>query len=169
MERRLTLDTGKYYFGAAYNTVYNIPNQAYFFAVSAPVGEDAFNIATTDIPTSSSTLAYQKLNSIPYFNSNKREEMYSITFTLDRTSEVCLGWQVDLTMGSPTKEFRASTVKLVCLETEQPNNIEQHNANPLSSQRQQAYDIQGRPISQSMLRRGIYIVREGLKVHKVLK
>jgi hypothetical protein len=38
---------------------------------------------------------------------------YGITFTVKKKQEVVLGFQVDLTAGSPTQEFRADEVKLL--------------------------------------------------------
>ena len=54
-----------------------------------------------------------------YFNSNTREEMYPLYFTLDTPTDVYLGWQVDFTQGASAQEFRASQVKLVCLQSAQ--------------------------------------------------
>lgn len=106
--RCVHLDAGEYYFGATYNTVYNFSNAAYFFA--------ATQLETTaKLPTASTTLACRQLNSVPYFNSNTREEMYPLYFTLSEPADVYLGWQVDFTQGATAQEFRASQVKLVSL------------------------------------------------------
>ena len=110
--RCVHLNAGDYYFGAAYNTVYNFNNAAYFFA--------ATQLETTaNLPTASTTLACRKLNTVPYFNSNTREEIYPLYFTLNAPADVYLGWQVDFTQGASAQEFRASQVKLVCLQSAQ--------------------------------------------------
>ncbi len=165
--RKVALDAGKYYFGASYNTVYNMSDAAYLFASTALTSTDA-------LPDASTTVASRKLNSTPYFNSNKREEMYPITFTLNEPAEVYLGWQADLTQGSSTQEFRASNVKLVCIEEmDEPTGIHLTDGAAVSSSMTRYYDLEGRQVangsaSSSNLKKGIYLIRQGDNVKKVL-
>ena len=98
--RKITLPAGKYYFGAAYNTTYNMSAQAYMF-VSTQL------CATADIPTQS--IAYY-----PISQCTGDFTTQGLYFQLDAESEVYIGFQADLLNGSPTQEFRAEQV---CLYT----------------------------------------------------
>ena len=98
--RKVTLPAGKYYFGAAYNTTYNISQQAYMF-VGTQLSE------TADIPTEA--LAYYPISSCT--GDMKVQGLY---FQLDEDTEVYIGFQANLLNGSATQEFRAEQV---CLYT----------------------------------------------------
>ncbi len=96
--RKVTLPAGKYYFGAAYNAVYQLSSDAYMF-VSTELGN------TADIPT----------NSIAYYAMNQctdNQKIEGLFFQLDEETEVYIGFQVDLLNGSATQEFRAERVVL---------------------------------------------------------
>ena len=99
--QRVTLQPGRYYFGANYNTTYAIGSDAYLFV--APE-----TMPTSDIPTYS--IAYYPINKAP---DNNDTSWHGVFFTLEEEAEVVLGFQADLTKGSSTKEFRAKGVKLL--------------------------------------------------------
>ena len=96
--RTVTLAPGKYYFGATLSTITRMPEQAYIFA-SAGLHN------TEDIPVQS--IAFAPLN-----KATANSGFYGITFTLDKKQDVTLGFQVDLTKGGATQEFRADEVRL---------------------------------------------------------
>ena len=96
--RKVTMPAGKYYFGAAYNTTYNMSQQAYMF-VSTQLSE------TDDIP--SEALAYYPISSCT--GDMKIQGLY---FQLDQETEVYIGFQANLLNGSTTQEFRAERVVL---------------------------------------------------------
>ena len=96
--RKITLPAGKYYFGAAFNAVYSLSDQAYMF-----VSKELCN--TADIPEKS--IAFYALNNCT--NDMKTEGVY---FQLNEETEVYIGFQVNLLNGSATQEFRAEQVYL---------------------------------------------------------
>jgi len=96
--RKITLPTGKYYFGAAYNTTYNISSEAYMF-VSKTL------CATADIPSQS--LAYYGIN-----NCTGDLRLQGLYFELNEETEVYIGFQANLLNGSATQEFRVEQVVL---------------------------------------------------------
>ncbi|MBO7378415.1 MAG: alpha-L-fucosidase [Bacteroidales bacterium] len=96
--RKITLPAGKYYFGAAFNAVYSLSEQAYMF-----VSKELCN--TADIPEQS--LAYYGLN-----NCSNDLKTLGLYFRLTEETEVYLGFQVNLLNGSSTQEFRAEQVVL---------------------------------------------------------
>ena len=96
--RKVTLEPGRYFFGATYNTVYNMTT-AYIFAATATV-------TTDELPAKA--LAYYPLSKC-----TNDGNFYGIEFDIDQEKEVLLGWQADLKSGSSTLEFRADKVKLV--------------------------------------------------------
>ena len=96
--RKVTMPAGKYYFGAAYNTTYNISPQAYMF-VSTQLSE------TTNLPDEA--LAYY-----PICNCTGDMKVQGLYFQLDTETEVYIGFQANLLNGSPTQEFRAERVAL---------------------------------------------------------
>ena len=98
--RTVTLEPGKYYFGAKYETASGLSEEVYMYAAKA-------NVATSDIPEAS--LAFARLNS-----ATTNGNFYGITFVVKKKQEVVLGFQADLTKGSATQEFRASEVELLC-------------------------------------------------------
>jgi alpha-L-fucosidase len=96
--KKVHLEAGRYYFGAAYNTTYNMSDRAYIFA------SDSL-ISTYDIPEKS--IACNNIN-----KSATTGSFNGIYFTIDRPQDVILGFQADLT-GNSTQEFRANAVKLL--------------------------------------------------------
>ena len=104
--RKVTLKPGTYYFGAKFNTITRMPEQAYVFA-------SASLCPTSDIPAESMAFA-------PIGRATADGGFYGITFTVKKKQEVVLGFQVDLTAGSPTQEFRADEVKLLNFLHEAP-------------------------------------------------
>ena len=103
--RKVHLQPGTYYFGAAYEIIDRM-HKAYMFATKELV-------ATADLETSAQTLGLVKLHELPNFedNNHSRDEMYPLTFTLTEESDVYLGWQADL-HESGQQQFRAYVVKL---------------------------------------------------------
>ena len=99
--QRVTLQPGRYYFGATYNTTYAMSNESYLFVAQE-------TMATTDIPTGS--IAYYRISKVPDSDDGS---WHGLFFTLEEESEVVIGFQADLTKGSSTKEFRAKGVKLL--------------------------------------------------------
>ena len=99
--QKVTLQPGRYYFGATYNTTYATTNEAYIFVAPELM-------STADIPTYS--IAYYPINKAP---DNNDGSWHGVFFTLEEEAEVVLGFQADLTKGSSTKEFRAKGVKLL--------------------------------------------------------
>ena len=97
--RRVTLPAGRYFFGATYNTIYGLSDQAYMFAATA---------TTATASLTSGALAWYPITACA-----SDGKFYGIEFTLDQEQEVLLGWQVDLKQGSNTLEFRVEKVKLV--------------------------------------------------------
>lgn len=97
--RTIRLEPGTYYFGASFNTVYNL-NAAYIFASESPLPTDA-------IP--GKALAWQNIgvNAIP-----DSKQITGVRFTIDKPKTLYIGFQADLSQGSPTQEFR---VEEVCL------------------------------------------------------
>ncbi len=96
--RKVTMPAGKYYFGAAYNTTYNMSQQAYMF-VSKTL------CSTVDIPTQS--IAYYGIN-----NCTGDMKVQGLYFQLDEETELYIGFQANLLNGSATQEFRAERVVL---------------------------------------------------------
>jgi alpha-L-fucosidase len=96
--RKVTMPAGKYYFGAAYNTTYNMSSQAYMF-----VSKTLCN--TEDIPEQS--IAYYGIN-----NCTGDLKLQGLNFQLDEESEVYIGFQANLLNGSATQEFRAERVAI---------------------------------------------------------
>ena len=96
--RKVTLEPGRYFFGATYNALYNI-SQGYIFASK--------ELTTTDaLPDAS--IAYWPIN-----QGATDGQFYGIEFVVDEEQEIILGWQVNLKHGSNQLEFRAEKVKLV--------------------------------------------------------
>lgn len=108
--RRVTLPAGQYFFGGTYNQLNAVNDQAYIFASTSLT-------TTSQLPDAS--LAYYALNKC-IANDGK---YYGIQFTLDATTSVCLGWQIDLTQGSNTQEFRVDQVKLLKQDTSGPKDV----------------------------------------------
>lgn len=96
--RKITLPAGKFFFGAAFNTTYNINSEAYMFVSKALCN-------TADIPEQS--IAYYGID-----NCTGDLKLQGLFFQLEEETEVYLGFQANLLNGSPTQEFRAEQVAL---------------------------------------------------------
>ena len=154
--RKVSLGTGRYYFGATYEANYQL-NEAYIFASTTTLN-------TSEIPTKS--IAYDKISDAGKDNTTYR----GIYFELPEPQEVLLGFQADLSAGSGEQEFRASKVMLVRFGLE--NHIDEfHNAQCLMhNEAGTVFDLHGRRISvssvssvPSVLPKGVYI-KGGKKV-----
>lgn len=96
--RKVTLQPGTYYFGAAYNSLYGCNEKAYMF-----VSEQICN--TDEIPEKS--IAYYQVNT-----AKEGSDLYGLYFRIEEVREVYLGWQANLDNGSGQQEFRAVKVQL---------------------------------------------------------
>ena len=151
--RTVTLPAGRYYFGAEYNTTYNMSPAAYIFAADYP-------LHTVDIPTSS----------IAYYPINKAGEndglVHGIYFTLDKEQEVTLGFQADLTKGSGTQEFRAKSILLYGYNYDDTVSIEDCLTDN-DNLRPRFFTFTGVELQQ-IPQSGVYIIRRGKDTFKVL-
>ncbi|MDD5184413.1 MAG: alpha-L-fucosidase [Paludibacter sp.] len=95
--KKVTLPAGRYFFGANYNTLYNM-SKAYIFA-------------SKTIPTisnvESTAIAFHSISADAADNA-----MYGIEFNLSTETEIYLGWVADLTTTS-NLEFRAKEIELL--------------------------------------------------------
>ena len=143
------LPAGRYYFGAAYETIYNISDQAYIFAADAP-------LPSADIQTRS--IAYYPINKAVEKDGNT----YGIYFTLEQEQDLILGFQANLMLGSGQQEFRATSVRLlqynktVGIESAQDDSTD----TPASY-----YSLTGMRLKQEP-QHGLYIMKQGKKAVK---
>ncbi|MCM1311723.1 MAG: alpha-L-fucosidase [Bacteroides sp.] len=98
--RKIHLNAGRYYFGASYNTTYNVNPEAYLFV--------ADNLLCTEEITENS-IAYYAINNAP----DGAADWHGLYFTLPEAQDVYLGFQMNLEKGSGTQEFRVKEVKLL--------------------------------------------------------
>ncbi len=98
--RKVHLNAGRYYFGASYNTTYNVNPEAYLFASSELLATDCL---------SENSIAYYAINNAP----DGVDDWHGLYFTLPEEQDVYLGFQINLENGSATQEFRAKAVKLL--------------------------------------------------------
>lgn len=99
--RKITLPKGLYYFGATYNTTYNISDRAYMFVSDTPLN-------TSVIPDRA--IAFHRIADCE----ESSKDYYGVWFAVEEDDkEVCLGWQADLAEGSETQEFRVTKVALL--------------------------------------------------------
>ncbi len=98
--RKVTLPKGLYFFGATYNTTYNISDRAYMFVSD--------NLSTTSSLPDTAT-AFYRVNQC----AESGTDYYGLWFYVDAEHDVYLGWQADLSGGSETQEFRATKVTLL--------------------------------------------------------
>ena len=96
--RKVSLPAGSYYFGAAYNTHYNLSTSAYMF-VSTEL------CTTSDLPQQS--IAYY-----PISEATEDRQLCGLWFKLEEDQEVYIGFQADLANGAAQQEFRAEKVAL---------------------------------------------------------
>lgn len=95
--RKISLPAGTYYFGAAFNTNYNISN-GYMF-----VAENLHD--TADLTLSS--IAYH-----PIADVSTGLQTDGLWFRLDKAQEIYVGFQADMSTGPDTQEFRAERVAM---------------------------------------------------------
>ena len=137
--QKVHLTKGKYYFGATYNTIYNL-SDAYLFAT--------YNIVNnTSITTK--TIAYYNIS-----NGSSDSNYYGINFTLDQDSDIYLGWSADLTTNS-TQEFRAD--KIMLLKYDDATGISE-NMSGENEAGNQYFSIDGIEIKKP-LEKGLFILR----------
>ncbi len=96
--RKIHLEAGSYYFGAGYNTHYNISQNAYMFVSSELC-------STAELPQTS--IAFY-----PIADVTEDLQLCGLWFKLDEAQDVFIGFQADLANGSETQEFRAEKVAL---------------------------------------------------------
>ncbi len=151
--RRVALPAGRYYFGASYNTTYNVNSQAYIFAAADP------------IPTADMTS-----QSIAHYPINKASDNDGLThglyFTLTEAQDVVLGFQMDLTAGNSCQEFRAKSVVLYSYAGSSDGIADVTPA--AEDAAVQVYTITGMRLNQ-MPAHGLFIVRQGNRTVKVMR
>ena len=96
--RKVRLEAGKYYFGASFESHYNLGGDGFIFAAKGLC--DTEDIATRAIASAPVSAAPTR-------------GFYGINFTLPTAQEVVLGFQADLQHGAETKEMRAKEVVLL--------------------------------------------------------
>lgn len=151
---KVNLDAGQYYFGAAYETHYQL-TEAYIFAASE-------TLDTKDIPTQS--IAFDPIADASKDNTTFR----GIYFELNEPQDVLLGFQADLSTGAAEQEFRASKVKLLYLGV--PTGIGNVNSSSMPSLQRTSnriFNMGGQYVGTDLntLSNGIYI-HENKKVMK---
>lgn len=146
------LEAGKYYFGAVFQTHYNLNDKAFIFAADSIM-------RTSNIETKS--MAYYPINKSVENDGNT----YGIYFTLDSDKDVVLGFQANLAIGSNRQEFRASSVRLLKYMTS--SGIEDAISDVVSSPIRY-YTLTGMQLS-GVPQHGFYIVRQGKKARKIFR
>ncbi len=96
--RRVKLPAGTYFFGAAYENVYEV--EAGYIFVSAEL------CSTDELKTHS--IAYSSMD-----EAAKDGSWYGLKFTLPEDSTIYLGWMADFTQGGSQQEFRMEEVVLL--------------------------------------------------------
>ena len=96
--RKINLPAGSYFFGAGFNTHYNISQSAYMFVAS-----DLCN--TADLPQ-------QSIAFFPIADATEDKQLCGLWFKLEEDQEVYIGFQADLANGESCQEFRAEQVAL---------------------------------------------------------
>ncbi|MCF0198646.1 MAG: alpha-L-fucosidase, partial [Bacteroidaceae bacterium] len=143
--RTLDLEPGTYSFQAQYEANYNMHAKSMMFA-------------TTELATTASLR--KTAIAVKTFATAKTGDAWAeLNFTIEEPQIVHIGWQVDLTYGNSTQEFRASAVRLLYEPLPEATSI--HTA--AQGQKQHLlYDLQGRRL-QDPVHKGIYI-NDGKKV-----
>lgn len=151
--RKVTLPAGKYYWGAEYNTTYNMSTRAYIFAAEE-------TLSSEEIPT----------KSVAYYPINKAADndglFHGVYFTLDEPKEIVLGFQADLTSGASRQEFRAKGVVLYGYSYGDPSGVDNVAADGGEGD-VHVYSVSGVRLN-SISGQGLYIVRKGNKAVKVM-
>lgn len=95
--RKVTLQPGTYYFGAAYNSLYGCNDKAYLF-----VSDSLYD--TEELPEKS--IAWYQVNT-----GKEGSDLYGLYLNITSTKEVYIGWQANLNNGSNQQEFRATKIR----------------------------------------------------------
>lgn len=109
--RKVMLEKGIYYFGAAYNSLYGCNEKAYQF-VSKEL------LSTEEIPSKS--LAYYQVNT-----AKEGSELFGLYVEIKEPGEYYLGWQANMNNGSTKQEFRAIQVAFYSVADEDLRPISQ--------------------------------------------
>ena len=150
----VNLPAGEYFFGATYEANYQL-NEAYIFAADEP-------LATSAIKT-------KAIASAPISAAGKDNVTFNgITFTLEESKDVVLGFQADLSKGSNTQEFRASAVKLLSYTSNDVLTKVAAPTLPMSNQPTLYYSISGAQLH-TPPQKGAYIIKQGNQNKKVIK
>lgn len=151
--RIVNLPAGTYYFGATYNTTYNMSPKAYIFASDA-------TMSTSEITENS--IAYY-----PISKASDNDELYhGIYFTIDKQQDVVLGFQANLAEGSATQEFRAKGIVLYGYGYVDAIEEVAHDTEYVGEPR--FYTISGVRLQQAP-QHGFFIVRQGGKTYKAYR
>ena len=152
MWRQITLPAGRYFFGGAFEALYNL-KQAFIYAAATSL---------TAAETEKEALAYYNISEAAISN-----DLYGIFFTLNKETTLCLGWNADLTTSSQM-EFRVKSLALLkdpdfsVGEEDVVTEVHDNNS-PV-----RVYDLQGRLLNDARsLPHGVYILCQGVNVRKV--
>lgn len=96
--RKVTLQPGTYYFGAAYNSLYGCSEKAYMFVSDQLYPTDQLQ---------QHSIAWYQVNT-----AKEGSDLYGVYFRINEPQEVYIGWQADMNNGSGQQEFRAIKVQL---------------------------------------------------------
>mgnify|MGYP002623012141 FL=1 len=150
ISQRVHLDAGRYYFGSTFQTRNNL-NQAYIFAATDPVA--------------TSRMEQQSLAWCSIASGGSDSKYNGIYFTISEPQDVVLGFQANLAEGSATQEFRADKVLLYGYGV--PSGIGAVSVGHHETAPTQFYSLSGTRL-QLAPQRGVYIVRQGSQVRKVV-
>ncbi len=98
--RSVSLKAGRYFFGAIYETTYNLSDEAYIFAAPSTINSSEMSI---------SSIAYYPINR----TANWSDELKGIFFTLEEDQTLILGFQANLRTGNNQQEMRVKEVRLL--------------------------------------------------------
>ena len=154
--QQIHLEKGRYFFGASFNAISNL-YKAYMF-VSSEL------LTTATIPTKS--IAYYDI-----MNCSTNGQFYGLYFTLYEDQDVYLGFQANLSSGSTQQEFRADGVVLNRYDNAVVDAIEEvRGADGAFDMNMpvEYYNISGARLNGAPAR-GVFIMRQGKKVMKVVR
>lgn len=102
--KKVHLTPGTYYFGASYETHYNLSDDYIFVSDRM--------LSTADIPAKA--ICHWPIGQCP----KDGKTLTGITFQIRKADDYYLGFQCNLAEGSPQQEFRASSVRLIKIDNE---------------------------------------------------
>ena len=153
--RRISLPAGRYFFGAAYETIFNM-NLGYLYVADATLN-------TTDIEQQS--IAHCKIA-----EATAGDNAYGLYFTLDQPQEVVVAFQTDIANGPARQEFRVKRIEFYSYT--QQTGIESvekdSDARPDFNAPAQYYSVTGTQFSGAP-RQGMFIMRQGGNTFKIYK